>query len=57
MASHCYNSQDLLGWVVYLRAADNVSGPFPIWLRGTQQPAISTCHVFSRPSPSLLACI
>ena len=44
-------------WMVaYLRAADNVSGPLPIWLRSMHQPAISTCHVFSSPSPSLLDC-
>jgi hypothetical protein len=42
--------------VAYLRAADNVSGPLPIWLRSIHQPAISTCHVFSRLSPSLWDC-
>ena len=49
--------QPVRGTVAYLRAADNVSGPRPICLRGVNQPIIRTPNGFSRPRLALLVCI
>jgi hypothetical protein len=54
---HTWTEAKPLRQVAYLRATANVSGPFPIRLRGLPSPALSPYHVCSSPAPSLLACI
>jgi hypothetical protein len=52
-----FNVRGKFQWVVYLRVADNISGPLPSRLCGVNQPVIRLRSKFSVSLPALFPCL